>query len=42
MGNGMGQWAKDRPGSQQDAVSVPGDRLTQGVTLGWLLNLFTP
>ena len=29
-------------GASKDAGSVPCDRLTQGVTLGWLLNLFTP
>lgn len=29
-------------GASKDAAPVPRDRLTQGVTLGWLLNLFTP
>lgn len=29
-------------GASKDAALVPRDRLTQGVTLGWLLNLFTP
>lgn len=29
-------------GASTDAARVPCDRLTQGVTLDWLLNLFTP
>lgn len=29
-------------GVSEDAAWAPGDRLTQGVTLGRLLNLFTP
>lgn len=29
-------------GASKDAAPVPRDRLTPGVTLGWLLNLFTP
>lgn len=29
-------------GVSKDAALMPHGRLTQGVTLGWLLNLFTP